>query len=202
MLTIVTPAASTRLTTIEAARAQAGIGADVADATVEDWIDQASAAIVSSCRRPFARETVLDLLRPRGAGPLILSRSNLVAAPVLTVGGVTLTDDDVDVDLGAGLIWRLYGYDRGGWPCGLVRVTYTAGWLLPGETGRDLPADVEQACLILLAARNASQGRDPMLRSETIEGVGSSSWIATADMGSLPPQAAGLLQPYIRYAVG
>jgi hypothetical protein len=202
MLSVLSPAASTRLTTIAAVRENIQVGSEVDDITLGEWIDQASASIVSHCRRQFARETVMETFRRPANGPLLLERAPLVAAPTVSADGVDLLDDDLDCDLSAGLLYRLHGDCRGGWYSRLLTVTYTAGWLLPAQPGRDLPADVEQACLILLAARNAGQGRDPMLRSENVEGVGSSSWIATADMGSLPPQATGLLQTYIRYAMG
>ncbi|MBC9176769.1 hypothetical protein [Pseudoroseomonas ludipueritiae] len=202
MLSIVTPATGTRLTTIAAVRAQAVVGDDVDDITVGEWIDQASASIVSHCRRRFARETVTQtFLRPAN-GPLILDRAPLIAAPAVVSDGLGLLDDEMECDLAAGLIYRLHGDCRGGWFSRRLTVTYTAGWSLPGSPDRDLPADIEQACLTLVAARAAGMGRDPMLRSRTVEGVGSTSWIASADMGALPPQAASLLAPYVRYVMG
>jgi hypothetical protein len=202
MLQVLTPATSTRLTTIPAVRAHLAVGDDVDDITVADWIDQASASIVSQCRRRFARETVAQTFRRPTNGPLVLDRAPLVEAPTVNADGVDLLYDDLDCDLAAGLIYRMQGDCRGGWYCRQLTVTYTAGWSLPGNPDRDLPADIEQACLTLVAARAAGIGRDPMLRSRTVEGVGSTSWIASADMGALPPQAAGLLAPYVRYVMG
>ncbi|EHM01152.1 hypothetical protein HMPREF9946_02227 [Acetobacteraceae bacterium AT-5844] len=200
ILTVITAAPSRRLTTIDAARAQGLIGSEVSDTMVGAWIDQASASIASYCRRPFAREEVREVVRTAGAAPLFLSRSPIVGDPALSAGGVPLAGE-IEVDAAAGLIYRLHGDERCAWDRTRIEVTYTAGWVLPGSPARDLPQDVEQACLILMAARGASLGRDPMLRSETTEGVGSNSWIASADMGALPPQAASLLEPYVRVVV-
>jgi hypothetical protein len=202
MLRVVTAATSTRLTTIGAIRAQVTVGNDVDDITPGQWIDQASAAIVSHCRRRFARETVEETFRRPPNGPLVLDRAPLVAAPTVNADGLDLQDDDLEYDLAAGLIYRLRGDSRGGWYSRVLTVTYTAGWRLPGSSTPDLPPDIEHACLTLVAARAAGMDRDPMLRSQTVEGVGSSSWIASANMGSLPPQAASLLAPYVRYVMG
>jgi len=202
MLTVVTPAASRLLTTIPAARDHLQLGDEVDDIYLGELIAQASASIVSYCRRPFARETVRETFRPRGATPLILDRTPVQGAVSATVAGQALDATTIEINPLSGLLYRLDGTARWtAWSCDATAVEYTGGYALPGQPDRDLPADVEQACLIMVAARFAARGRDPMLRSETTEGVGSSSFIATADMGGMPPQAAALLDPYRRWVV-
>ncbi|MFC0410940.1 head-tail connector protein [Roseomonas elaeocarpi] len=202
MLTVITPAKGRRLTTIPAARDHLLLGDDVDEKYLGDLIDQASATVVSHCRRPFARETVRETFRPRGATPLILDRTPVQGAVALTVAGQAIDAEGTELNTLSGLLYRLDGAARWtAWGCDVTAVEYTGGFALPGEPNRDLPSDIEQACLIMVAARHAARGRDPMLRSETTEGVGSASFIATADMGGMPPQAAALLEPYRRWVV-
>jgi hypothetical protein len=106
-----------------------------------------------------------------------------------------------EVDTSAGFVWRLDadGDDRVPWFAERVSISYDAGWVLPGLTGRNLPAAVERACVLTVAAWASARGRDPLLRSEAVEGVGSSSWIATDNTGALPPQAVDALARYISY---
>ena len=203
MLTVITPATSRLLTTVPAARDLLGLGDEVDEIYLRDLIAQASAAIVSHCRRPFARETVRETFRPRASAPLILSRSPVLGAATVTLDGAALDASVLDLDPESGLLHRVDGLGlRTCWSGYGAAVEYTAGWLLPGQDGRDLPPDVEQACLTIVAARHAGRGRDPMQRSRSVEGVGSSSWIAAADMGALPPQATDLLAPYRRFVAG
>ncbi|MFC0410977.1 head-tail connector protein [Roseomonas elaeocarpi] len=202
MLTVVTPAKSRLLTTVPAARDHLLLGDDVDETYLRDLIAQASAAIVSHCRRAFARETVRETFRPRGSAPLILDRTPVAGAVTLTVAGQAVDADGTELNTLSGLLYRLDGAARWtAWGCDATAVEYTGGYALPGEPDRDLPADIEEACLIMVAARHAARGRDPMLRSETTEGVGSASFIATADMSGMPPQAAALLEPYRRWVV-
>jgi hypothetical protein len=205
VLTVVTPAASYRLTSEIRARDHLQLGAEVASPYLLALIDAASAAIGNHCNRIFARETVAETLRPCGSGPFILSRAPVIGDVAVLLDGNALALDAVECHRTAGLLYRLDGWGRSPWYGRSAVVTYTAGWLLPesqafgtAAAADRLPADVEQACLTLLAARLAARGRDPMLRSENTEGVGSASYIATADMGAMPPQTTALLAPYLR----
>lgn len=58
-----------------------------------------------------------------------------------------------------------------------VTVIYTAGWLLPGEDGRNLPSAIEQACVLYCRKKidQMQEGEDfsGTLRETSIEGVGS-----------------------------
>jgi hypothetical protein len=203
MLTVITPAASRLLTTVDAAREFLAVGDAVDEQSLLRLIAQASAAVVSHCRRPFARETVSESFRPRGAGPLILSRTPVVGPVAMSLDGAAFLATDLDLDPASGLLHRIGGAGLlACWGGYSATVQYTGGWLLPGQEGRDLPEDVELACLTTMAAQYAGRGRDPMLRSETTEGVGSASFIATADMSALPPQAVSLLEPYRRHVLG
>jgi hypothetical protein len=206
MLTVITPALSYRLTSEVRARDQLQLSVEaVPGPYLLDLIDAASFAIANHCNRAFARETVTETVRPCGSGPLILSRAPVVGDVAVLLDGNAVTPDTMECNRSAGLLYRLDGWRRSPWYGRSAVVTYTAGWILPEDSAFGtalpadrLPADVEQACLTLVAARIAGRGRDPMLRSESTEGVGSASYIATADMGAMPPQATAALAPYLR----
>lgn len=188
MLTVITAAASHRLTTPDAVRQHLSIGEEVADAYLGELIDRASAAVGRFCDRAFALETVREVLRQGGGDELQLTRW-----PVLAVQSVAAPDplaaDGYELDGAKGFLLRL-----GGWWRGRVEVVYQAGYVLPGQNGRTLPKDVERATLALVAADFHGRGRDPSIRSETVEGVGSSSYTVggLGDAG-LWADVAGLL---------
>lgn len=58
-----------------------------------------------------------------------------------------------------------------------LTIVYTAGWLLPGETGRNLPAAIEQACVLYCRKKidQLQEGEDfsGTLQESSIDGVGS-----------------------------
>mgnify|MGYP000566108231 CR=1 FL=1 len=107
-------------------------------------------------------------------------------------GTVTSTYDSTDYRISnaeAGLVYRAYGWPwttisgdsiRGGGAPGheakLIRLTYDAGWITPhqataagGSLGaRDLPEDIEQACLDGAALLYHQDGRDRSITSERL----------------------------------
>jgi hypothetical protein len=201
MLTVITPATSTRLTTVPTALAHLGLDGSPDEFYPGDLVDAASAAIASYCNRVFALETVREIFRNSG-DTLVLTRTPVVGEMTVAIGGAAIAAGDMECDREAGLLYRVSGYDRVRWPSGAVSVTYQGGYSLPGRSGQTLPRDVEQACLVMVSALHSARGRDPLLRSETTEDVGASSWLdPRAGMEALPPQAAGLLAGYRRWSI-
>lgn len=179
------------LSTLSALKAMLGITASADDGALTLALGRASAAVETYCDRVFGRGAVMETLDTRsGRAPLLRQ------PPVLSLTSVSLS--------GAAQLVADYSANRAGvmslsggapepLPPGYYVVAYTGGYILPGAAGADLPADVEQAALTTAAAFYTAGARDPMLRSETTEGVGSISWIANGDMAAVPPQVAALL---------
>jgi hypothetical protein len=127
------------------------------------------------------------LLRvPRFGNPaqttLFLSRTPVSAIASVTVDEIALDPSQVRLDPDAGLIDRL---SPDGFPCAWcfcksVIVAYTGGYVLPGDTRRNLPYGIEGAVVALVSDYWASRGRDPTLRSESISGS------STGSSGSAP----------------
>lgn len=99
----------------------------------------------------------------------------------------------------------LYPSDGPWWWPGRYSVTYRAGWVVPDMSDADdnalpvtLPADIRQAVLTAARAFYSARDRDPLLKSESEQGVGSTSW-ATPDAvsGGLPADAAAMLSRYL-----
>jgi hypothetical protein len=201
-LVINTPATSTDLTTLSAAAAE--LGGTVDTALVQRWIAAASGAIVRHTGRTFARETVTETFwLPRYCVPALrLDRIPVASITSVTVDGAVLDAADYLIDAGSGLLTRLSSDTPADWLANKVVVVYQAGYVLPGAASATLPADIERACIITLAAMSSSQGRDPQLRSEAADGIGSQSWLdPRAEDGALPQAAATLLAPWRRNVI-
>ena len=201
MLTVVTAATSRRLTTVEAVKATLGITGADQDAQIGALIDRASGMIASYCRRVFACERLRQRFERTYATTITLARFPVAVRSVST-DGAALGIDAWAVDSEAGLLERLGPGGCGRpWLGNATVAEYDAGYQLPGQAAVEgvppLPADIEGACITLVSALRFSASRDPMLRSESTENVGSASWIASAEMGALPPQVADALAGYV-----
>ena len=74
-----------------------------------------------------------------------------------------------------------------------------AGYLLPGDPQRDLPEDLERACLETVKARWFARLRDPLVKGEQVQGIASADyWVPATGAGDpgLPLGVIGLLQRF------
>lgn len=197
-LTVTVPASERDLATLAAVRSELGIIGTDQDADISVRLRQASAAIESFCDRVFARETVQEVFRLEcSAAQIALRRTPVVELASIVEDGAELDPADYEADLDRGIIYRLCSDRPQPWGGGKLVVTYTAGYLLPGVDGANLPADITMACLQAVVAGYQAKGRDPMLRSESIDGTAAYSYLDPRDGNAgLPPQVASLLMPY------
>jgi hypothetical protein len=79
-----------------------------------------------------------------------------------------------------------------------IVVTYFAGFDLLAE----LPRPVERATIELVSMAWFSRGRDPLLKSEEATGVAKFDYWVGGLGGSLPPEIANLLDPFVIVPVG
>lgn len=200
MLTVIAPATATALTTVEAVKAELDLTGTANDAWLADAIARASDQIASWCGRVFARETVLESFRlSRPMPSLALSRWSVAAIAGVTEDGVALDAGAYEVSATDGILYRLNAKGRYlSWPAVTAEVEYTAGWLLPGQVGRNLPGDIEQAAIDLVARAYHARGRDPALRSHESPDVESLAWFdaGRTSVGGLPVEIAGTLARY------
>lgn len=149
--TVITPATSYDLVSLEDFKLDAGITSDVDDVYLERAISRASSAIMSYCGRVFAVETVKDDFACSGEGSLVLSRY-----PVISVTATNGLGAGYILDSARGIV----SPTDGKWT-GSVSFTYEAG-LDP------IPLDLQGATSEMVKALQFNRSRDPSLRSENI----------------------------------
>lgn len=193
MLTVTEANADRRLTRLDTVKTELGVADGASDEKLEALIDQASDVVARYCNRVFALETVAETFRVQnhGAHGLTLSRYPVVAIISIVENDTTLTTDDYEADLETGIIERLRSDRVMRWPCGKTVVTYSAGFDLPDG----LPEGIERATIELVKQYYASGDRDPLVRSEVVEGAGSTDYFSPSTTG-FTPEVEGLLEPH------
>lgn len=198
-VSVTVAASSSDLTLLATLKTTLGISGSGSDTELSATIKQASGMIASYCRRPegFGRETVVETFRsPCGAAKLVLQRDLVPAVSAVAEDGVTLAGTDWLLD---GIMLRRLSSDVPScWTASKIAVTYQGGYTLPAS----VPADLERACLDLCGTIWASKGRDRTIRSETVDAVGSVSYLdPDADSGGLPRAVADAVAAYRRLLV-
>lgn len=157
-------------------------------------------------------------MAPAGAGFAIALQN----VPVITIGQVLLDGAAIDpaqysLDLTAsgqsdsGFLYRLDGdLRRVPWDFTDCSVTYDAGYDLPSADvqANPLPPEIEHAAVMMVianrqAGRLSFSTRDPYLRAETVEGVGSMQYAQTpiggggGPVGTIPQAVMQMLDPFV-----
>ena len=222
-LEVITPAVENRLTTLETVQFYLSDIFDPEEQEITDLqIDAASRFIENYTHRKFGLETVKERLpsplslHNRGGMRLVLERVPVVAMTVVTLGvdgaDLTLTETTKDLfieDPEAGFIWRRSGFNSTAIAGGLLvrrptrfahpdwYITYQYGYKLPGETGRDLPEDIELAAILTVKELRLTKDREANVSSESVGDA--SVTYATNIPGTsilLTREARELLDPY------
>lgn len=212
-VTVLIPASAREMTTLE--NVALDLGRDIGtleDMQIQRFIVQASARAASFCRRSFGRETVRERLAPcpyPDDQGLLLDRGPVVRILGVVADGVTMAAETYETD-GMSL-YRVEGGARRPWSAHSLVVDYEAGWLLPSEergippttAALDLPADVERAVVQLVGVALSASGRDVMVKSEDVEGVGRFDYYVQGASAELPhPEAEATLLQYRRLRFG
>ena len=169
------------LTTVATAQGEIS-GLTAAGSTVaERLIMVATDAIERYCGRSFHLLSRVERYAPPRGERLVLNQTPVAAspAPTATLDGAAITVELEDSALGflrciggfSGATYEeSYGVSQASLPGSAERVllvTYTAGWVTPTQNGtgnpalvRDLPYDLEQACLDTVASLFRRRGVD------------------------------------------
>lgn len=152
-ITVLEPAATTHLTTLDRVKSELGITDTTDDDNIIRWIGDASSLIAKECGRVFGLEKVTETLPGSGGVLLGLTRVPLVTVHSLYEDSVLLTEDtDFTIEeressalykpggwgrTGGLRAWGVEAFSSGYILPGLAAtmryiVTYTAGWVLPG----------------------------------------------------------------------
>ena len=203
------------LTLLATVKTELSISASTDDTYLERLIETASDMIEAYCNRTFSyTAAIVETVRSYGFTDLRVSRMPLKTITSITLDGSTVSSSNYTLhNANAGIIHSRYGW---GWSAAVFQaaeyhgmkgterapytVTYNGGFVCPAQTGtRDLPYDIEDACIQLVAARYRSRGRDPYVTSETIGAASESrGGTATAESYGLPDQVKLILNRYRR----
>lgn len=136
------------------------------DKFLERNINSVSGMVSKHCNRKFIADTYSEFYKGSGRQKLVLNQypinyitSVKVDSAALTAGTDYVTSDQTYLD--QGIIfknngWTWYGYLTGivgepTAPVDNIEVTYSAGYTLEPETSRDLPWELENACISMVA---------------------------------------------------
>lgn len=200
MLQVTTPAESHDLTTLAAVKRELGIIDRSEDESLTAWIARASAAVAEHCNRVFLQESITETFRLSSRSEtLLLSRFPVAAIESITETDAALESGLYELDAKCGLVRRLTAFGSAtSWPATVIVVTYTAGY----ESIDALPREVEGAAIALVRQYRFAAQRDPQLRSEDLDGVGSASYFDGLGASGLSPEIAGLLSKHVKPIVG
>ena len=156
-------------------------------------INLASDYIEKRCGRSFGIASLAETVAGYGTSRIVIARPPIKSITSITfnstdtVDSTTYTIDDAD----AGLIQRDGGWRwtahimpdiSGGHVPGTelkqYTVTYIGGYILPKDSessaspingdARDLPYDIEEACLVLIGQMSRMRSRDPSITNESL----------------------------------
>jgi hypothetical protein len=211
ILTVVTAATVTALVELSRVKAEFGITGTADDVLLKAKIAEASDDIAAALGFVPALETVSETFWHEGQFEypeyLILNRTPVTALASVTVDGCVLDPARYRLDAATGLLYALSasGYPETWQIQQDAVVSYSGGFVLPGQEGRTLPPGIEGAALSLMQSFWAARGpgRDPMVRSEETQGIGRIEyWVGTVgDPDELPAEVLRKLAPFRRSVV-
>lgn len=191
MLTVTTPATAFNIVDLGVVRGALGIVDNSDDAALAGYLNRASDVIARHCKRTFALETVEEQFRlDRWREELILSRYPVVEVTSIVEAGLTVAPGDYEIDKAKGIVSRLHQDKPCWWPAHKIVVTYSAGY----DLATAAPKALQQACIQLVKSYHMAAGRDPMVRSVSVDDVAATSYFWTG--GHLPPDVSALLQQF------
>ncbi len=197
MLTIDVPAYDPALLSIEETRVAAGLTSSDSsrDTELNTLRLRISAAITKECKvaasgvvvPTLREEEVTETFRLKSRQEAVfLGRKPIVSVTSVTEVASELGASDYETE-GEGL-YRLTGSDRGCWACGLIEVSYIAGYEI-------VPDDLKLAAVTFIQAVLAQGSRDPMLRRVKIEGVSEREWwVDPTKEAVMPPEVRSMLE--------
>jgi hypothetical protein len=202
MFSISTPASSRAILSLAEIKAAVGETGSSNDAALTALGGQISDAISLACGVPsdgvtpptLMRETIIETVRLREpAQTLVLSRRYIYSVTSVVVAGTTLSTDNYEADKSAGVLRYLsVSGSEVCWPTGKTVVTYSAGFTTA-------PEPLKLAAILLVREQWALSQRDPSIRSESFDGLGSFTYGTGSLMsqtGGLPPGVSDLLASY------
>lgn len=189
------------LTTIDAVLAElVDLEADEnTNALIARLINSASDAIRHHCGRDFARKKITEVLDGKDWRSVLLSLT-----PVVEMESVKLNGHEIGSYFVINETGELIS-SSGKWSANsLIAVEYTGGYITPQQAmenetlERDLPYDIEDACIITAATRFQYLGQPADIQMMQVEQI--RVQFAGDGRQGLPEAAKALLEPFVRWA--
>lgn len=177
--------ASDGLTTVRRVATQLGITDEAELYLISEFINEASAAIEAYCNRKFKQDSVVEKVSGNGNNFMFLSRLPVASITSITHDGATVSSSDYEIaNSKSGEIYNKYGWidtvgrnsaaslpERPYSERKLYEVTYVGGYKLPSDPDRDLPYDVERACIETVAGMYLTKADNPNISKQSLAGV-------------------------------
>lgn len=205
MLTLVTAATDKTLLTIEELRSAAGVTGSGSDTALTTLGGEIAALIARHCNvaaagvaEPTLRSEALnEIFRfGRSLPNLVLARRPVSAITGVSEDGAEVDPSEYEVDVPAGILYRLSGDARCYWPQAKISVAYTAGWTT-------VPFGLKKAAKMMVNDLWSSSTRDPNLKRVRIEGVSEREfWVPPTTDALITTEVAQVLAPYVNVTVG
>lgn len=203
------PAPDAPLASLADLKADLGITDTSQDAKLALLLQDASSMALAYVGRPLIDRAWCDVIElgcEARQSDLVLGRYPVSVVTGLTIGATALDADAVaalPLNPEAGIVYPPDSGHPRCWRAARYVVTYRAGYTLDsvaadGTAMRGtLPASIQRAVRLTAAALWHATGRDPLLKSESEQGVGSTSWdTSAAATGGMPQAAADILDAY------
>ncbi len=187
-----------------------GISASTYDALLTRLILAATNAIEDYVGHIFAKQTYTETVAGSAHPMLLLTHVPIIGTPEIISDNSPIIDFEVrDRDVGS--LYRTVGWAISGWvgwgaePRRIqgtedlnFSIVYEAGYVMPSEQDRDLPAAVEEACVETVVAWYKRKGRDPGVKSKKVGDLNISYSAAAMDALAIPASARALLSRRVR----
>ncbi|MBN8960570.1 MAG: hypothetical protein J0H71_05515 [Rhizobiales bacterium] len=210
-LVLVTPPAAEPLTATEA-KSRLGIGAEVSDDVMDAFVKTARQTIDGWggwLGRALIRQSwkiILDCFPHDCDGAIVIPLPPIISVDeikYLDLAGNSKTIEPSAYFLLPGEPAQLYPAVGTAWPHvnrrpGAVEITFTAGF---GEAGTDLPEPIRNAVALMVSNLRSLTARNLFISSDTVEGVGSKSYVVGGNAGdAIDAAVSWLLSTYRVFA--
>jgi len=207
------------LTTVDLAKAAAGVTSSSYDTLFESLVNRVSAAVSAHCNRIFLRQMYDEWYSPTPRQYLLLRQAPIWTVTSIARDGTLLVQDTdyqlFDNDLTAGMIFSEFAWPGtvlvhgvGNDPVATTRnyeVVYEAGWYLPQNAGMyvagnpdSLPLEVSDVVEQIVFQRYLRVIGESIGADSTSEGQESTTWASDGSMQALIRQHAADLKRFVR----